>query len=99
MRTNDSSGWVWSKIQQRYLRTHPNCEMGAWGCLGRATQVDHVIDRIEGGGDDDDNLRALCEPCHGRHTQETKARRAKIRKEAAEEAKRKNHPGRKDRRD
>lgn len=97
MRTNESNSWVWARIQKRYLRTHPRCEMGAWGCLGRATVVDHIIDRVDGGGDADDNLRALCHPCHERHTQETKARRAKMRKQLAEEARRKNHPGRKDR--
>lgn len=97
MRTNDSSGWVWHRIQQDYLRRHRNCEMGAYGCLGRATTVDHIIDRVDGGGDDDDNLRALCAPCHERHTTETKQRRAKKRKDMAEEARRKNHPGRKDR--
>lgn len=47
-----------------------------------ATQVDHVTPRHRGGGDDDANLAAICEPCHKAKTQReaaaqrnTKARR------------------------
>ncbi len=34
------------------------------GCHSVSTEVDHIVPKAEGGGDDDDNLRDLCKPCH-----------------------------------
>jgi 5-methylcytosine-specific restriction protein A len=33
-------------------------------CTGKATTVDHKIPRSAGGSDRDDNLAAICPPCH-----------------------------------
>ena len=33
-----------------------------------ATQVDHIIPKAKGGADDDDNLQAICGPCHDAKT-------------------------------
>ncbi|ARG75781.1 HNH endonuclease [Mycobacterium kansasii] len=68
-----------------------------WGCEIKAFAAHHIVDRVDGGTDDDDNLMAVCEPCHERFTVAGNQRRAKQRKAEAEEARRKNHPGRKDR--
>jgi 5-methylcytosine-specific restriction endonuclease McrA len=40
-------------------------------CGGTATTVDHVVPRVDGGGDDPSNLIAACEQCNkskGRRT-------------------------------
>lgn len=34
------------------------------GRLTPAVEVDHVIPKSQGGTDDDDNLQAICDPCH-----------------------------------
>lgn len=95
--TNNNSGWEWGRIQRDYLRRHKRCVRGAYGCLGDATDVHHIVARIDGGGDNEDNLEALCGPCHNRETAKLNRRLAKERRARAAEAKRKNHPGRKDR--
>jgi 5-methylcytosine-specific restriction endonuclease McrA len=39
------------------------------GCLGEATEVDHVIDVVLGGKVlDESNLRAVCTRCHRRRS-------------------------------
>jgi 5-methylcytosine-specific restriction enzyme A len=37
-------------------------------CVGRASQVDHIVQPEAGGGSDLANLRAVCVPCHARRT-------------------------------
>lgn len=58
----------WAKIRQRILRRDRwTCYLRLPGvCVGHATQVDH-IDNL--GGDEDENLAAICAPCHLRKTQ------------------------------
>ncbi|WP_198586412.1 HNH endonuclease [Mycobacteroides abscessus] len=104
LRTNESTVPEWRKIMHRVLYKAGNeCqardENGErfWGCEIEATQVHHIIAQIDGGTDDESNLIAVCDPCHERFSQATKAARAKLRKCLEEEARRKNHPGRKDR--
>lgn len=59
-------GSEWEKTRKRILaRDKGLCQP----CLraGRvsiARQVDHVTPKSEGGTDDDDNLQAICKPCH-----------------------------------
>jgi 5-methylcytosine-specific restriction protein A len=55
--------------------------------------VHHIIEQVNGGTDDDDNLMSVCEPCHERKTQELRAELSKRRKAAQKEAKRRSHPG------
>jgi 5-methylcytosine-specific restriction enzyme A len=40
----------------------------------KATQVDHIVPKAEGGTDDDDNLQAICSPCHTAKTAQESAR-------------------------
>ncbi|WP_185746568.1 HNH endonuclease [Mycolicibacter terrae] len=75
------------------------CQRQFYGCLVQATTVNHKIERIDGGTDDPSNLEALCEACHYRLTVDGNRKRAAERRAAKKLAKRKNHPGRKDRYD
>jgi 5-methylcytosine-specific restriction endonuclease McrA len=51
----------WAQIRLRILsRDGYTCHY----CRGEATEVDHVIPRALGGGEDDDNLVAACVPCN-----------------------------------
>ena len=96
-----ASGWEWHRIQQKVLADNERdndgaCQAQLSGCLGVATEVHHVVARIDGGGHND-QLAALCSACHYRYTVETIQQRAKERREEKRRKKRKNHPGRKDR--
>ncbi|WP_036454079.1 HNH endonuclease signature motif containing protein [Mycobacterium sp. TKK-01-0059] len=102
MKTNAHGPNAWLRIQRRTLaRNQRNndgrCQAGFDGCLGVAREVHHVIERVNGGTDDDGNLVAICETCHTRLTVEANQARAYARREAEKAAKRKNHPGRRDR--
>jgi 5-methylcytosine-specific restriction protein A len=68
-------GWGWTKIRQGVLAEEPNCRV----CGARATFVDHIINRAEGGTHDRANLQPLCARCHQFKTQE-EARRGQRRK-------------------
>lgn len=66
---NRRYGAAWRKIRARYLDAHPLCE----DCLeaGRTTaavEVHHVVPLSRGGTHEAANLRALCKPCHSRHS-------------------------------
>lgn len=51
----------WAQIRLRVLqRDGYTCHY----CRGEATEVDHVIPRALGGGEDDDNLVAACVACN-----------------------------------
>lgn len=50
----------WSKARHRQLRDVPWCE----GCGDPAVEVDHVVPRSRGGGNDPENLQSLCRRCH-----------------------------------
>lgn len=105
MKTNDTnSGWAWREIQLETLARNRRendgqCQRQFAGCLGVATEVNHIVERVNGGTDDDDNLEALCGPCHYRLTTALVQERAAMRRAAKKSAKRRNHPGRKDRHD
>lgn len=63
-------GYAWEVIRARIMRRDKAlCQH----CLraGRvvpATDVDHIIAKKHGGTDSDDNLEALCKPCHKKKT-------------------------------
>lgn len=51
------------------------CMVGAPGCMGVASQVDHVVPVADGGAFyDDANLRASCSRCNSRRANKQKAR-------------------------
>ncbi len=76
-RTNPSSkhryGAAWQETRARVLRQEPNCQI----CGKPATEVDHVRAHADGGTDERSNLRALCHPCHKKHTSEQNRARRK----------------------
>ncbi|WP_458718318.1 HNH endonuclease [Pseudomonas gregormendelii] len=44
------------------LRDEYTCQ--ACGVITLQLEVDHIINRARGGSDEEDNLQALCVPCH-----------------------------------
>ncbi|MDR1464314.1 MAG: HNH endonuclease [Oscillospiraceae bacterium] len=59
----------WEKVRALYLSKHPlcvHCEQS--GRLTPATEVHHICPVSQGGGDNDENLMALCKSCHSRIT-------------------------------
>lgn len=51
-------------------RARWRCELRLEGCIGSASECDHVVSVADGGGHDPGNLRAACAPCHARRTAE-----------------------------
>jgi 5-methylcytosine-specific restriction enzyme A len=78
------SGWVthpppangyaysgnWARIRQEVLkRDGYQCRLRyADICVGRASQVDHIVQPEAGGTNALENLRAVCRRCHARRT-------------------------------
>ena len=52
----------WRALRALFLAAHPSC----YFCGLRATEVDHIIPRSQGGSDAPSNLMALCKSCHAR---------------------------------
>lgn len=51
----------WRRTRARILRRDDHrCTT----CGARATDVDHIVPAFRGGIEHDENLRALCRPCH-----------------------------------
>ncbi|PKH12613.1 HNH endonuclease [Pseudomonas sp. 43NM1] len=44
------------------LRDHYTCRV--CGLITDQLEVDHIVNLAQGGSDDDDNLQAICIPCH-----------------------------------
>jgi len=68
----------WVAVRNRYIGLHPLCEhcLEA-GRLVPAEHVHHIIAPGDGGSNADENLQALCKPCHSSiHLSETNRRRA-----------------------
>lgn len=59
-------GTAWDRKRKRILKRDQHlCQP----CLSAdrltpASQVDHITSKAKGGTDDDDNLQAICGPCH-----------------------------------
>lgn len=52
----------WPRIRRRILiRDRRTCQINGPGCLGRATEVDHID---PGDNHDPANLQAVCTTCH-----------------------------------
>lgn len=62
----------WKRLsKQVIIRDHRQCQIRGPGCLGLATQADHIIPSDLMGEDDPlfwdpDNLQAACAPCNRR---------------------------------
>lgn len=60
---DDGRTGVWNRIRKRILkRDHHTCVV----CSAKATDVDHILPRVLGGGDSWGNLQSLCKRCHKR---------------------------------
>lgn len=80
----------WHKIRRRiFERDDWRCQLRLDVCVGRAREVDHIGSQLD---HNDANLRAVCMPCHRKHTGskggQTMARRAASRRRPTEP-----HPG------
>ena len=71
-------------------RDNYRCQIKDDGCLGTATQADHIRPWSQGGGDDPENGQAVCAPCHN-----TKTKRERQQGQAKHSRKRTpmQHPG------
>jgi 5-methylcytosine-specific restriction enzyme A len=63
-------GGYWARIRLQVLeRDDYQCQLRyADICVGRASQVDHIVQPEAGGGTDLANPRAVCVRCHARRT-------------------------------
>ena len=65
--TAERYGRNWSRIRNAFLSGHPFCELCRRdGRLTKAEIVHHIKPVREGGDNEEDNLMALCKPCHER---------------------------------
>lgn len=63
--TERGYGSRWQRIRAHVLRTQPLCRpCFADGRVTAATEVDHVVPKVDGGGDEIDNLQPICRRCH-----------------------------------
>lgn len=59
------STWQWRKRRQIILqRDGFRCQLRLPGCTGKATTVDHIKPKADGGGDEATNLVAACARCN-----------------------------------
>jgi 5-methylcytosine-specific restriction protein A len=67
---NGTYGGDWPRIRLQVLkRDGYQCQLRyADICVGRASQVDHIVQPEAGGTNDLSNLRAVCVKCHRRRT-------------------------------
>lgn len=64
---NKRYGYRWKKIRTMILNTNPFCELcKAEGKYTLATEVHHIKPLSKGGGNDLENLMALCKSCHAK---------------------------------
>lgn len=64
-------GRAWQRIRDRYAAAHPFCEeCYKRGILTPTEEIHHIVPLSHGGTHAEDNLMALCKPCHSRITVE-----------------------------
>jgi 5-methylcytosine-specific restriction protein A len=64
-------GAVWVRIRERILRRDAGiCQPCLRdGHVHQGTEVDHIVPKSQGGGDDDENLQVICKARHRTKTQ------------------------------
>ncbi len=64
-------GWQWQQLRLHILRRDlymcQACKLA--GRITPARDVDHKVNKAQGGDDHPDNLQALCRPCHAAKTE------------------------------
>lgn len=77
--TERGLGWSWQQQRVRILaRDCGLCQpCKRKGQLTQASEVDHIIPRAKGGEADDDNLQAICIPCHKAKTLQDEGKKAR----------------------
>ena len=58
-------GAAWQKIRREVLASEPVCAVCG---IRPSRQVDHILPRVWGGGDERSNLRGICVACHKQKT-------------------------------
>lgn len=68
--TQRGYGWKWQKLRLKVLeRDHYICQAHLKrGVYVPGNDVDHIVSKAKGGGDDMENLRILCSACHRHKT-------------------------------
>jgi 5-methylcytosine-specific restriction enzyme A len=62
-------GAAWQRVRVQALeRDGYVCQLRYPNCLGRASQVDHIVQPEAGGTNALTNLRAVCRKCHATRT-------------------------------
>ena len=63
-------GWAWGRLRDKILERDGYVCQDRRACNGltRATDVDHILPKAQGGTDSPDNLRAICPACHKEKT-------------------------------
>ena len=64
--TERGYGWAWQQLRARILMRENGlcCLCSKAGKVTLAVDVDHIVNKAEGGTDDEANLQSLCRPCH-----------------------------------
>ena len=63
--TRKRYGRAWKRIRDRYVASHPLCEeCEKHGRVTPAEEVHHILPLSQGGTHAEENLMALCTPCH-----------------------------------
>lgn len=60
-------GWAWQKQRERILKRDAGlCQpcMRRGHVTPNCRAVDHITNKAQGGGDNDENLQTICPPCH-----------------------------------
>lgn len=68
---------AWRRLRAAVLQRDAYCcqVCGHQDLSGASLQVDHIIERRDGGPDTMENARALCKPCHARKSGQRAAAR------------------------
>lgn len=67
--TKHRYGRAWQRIRDRYTAAHPFCEeCYKRGALTPTEEIHHIKPLSHGGTHAENNLMALCKPCHSRIT-------------------------------
>lgn len=73
-------GREWDKLRKRILTRdkHLCQECKRNGRIATGNHVDHIVPKAKGGTDAEDNLRAICKPCHDDKTIEDRGGKPRV---------------------